>query len=488
MNSTMLLTLAAVAGLWAAPASAQSVQSSKILIGDGSASRGSSSAYTQANHSAFDAALAAIGGPAATSGTIEVLPGTYTFSATVQITKPGVRISGGPNAVVRLPAGFAGPLFQVRSTATDCILDGLTLLFEGGNADAGGRSMLDVVGHGFTMTNCRVVVSSSSTVPGIAPSTAVRIASISGSYFGGAIEGNHFVVGRVDDPSGTPAFVNAPGWRLIESSEGRNLRIQGNDFRSGRLGLDPTPVLLRNAVLLIDDQWTSVLGNTFSHLEPAGPANGAATALVGSLESAPGKEANHMTFTGNQLSACRGPSNLCLEGAGFSTITGNTFERLGTHSQATVLLQGTGGVTVAGNTFTNIGAVVGPSLRISNGTLTCIQGNGFQVPDGAGVSQVGPQVMLIGDDGALLSGNQFVDVLGTSTQLSLSEAAECSVVGNRFQSSGCKPLQLTSAGTREVFVCGNLFELPNAGCTPPAWTASGYTVLQCDSSSGNPRF
>ncbi|HVS17745.1 MAG TPA: hypothetical protein VMT18_04025 [Planctomycetota bacterium] len=487
MNSSTLLTLAAAAILCGAPASAQSVQSSKIVIGDGLASRGSSSAYTQPDQGAFNAALAAIGGPSS-SGTIEVMPGTYSFASTVQITKPGVRISGGPSAIVRLPAGFDGPLFQVRSTASDCILDGLTLLFEGDAADDGGRSLIDVVGHGFTMTNCRVVVSSSSTVPGIAPSTAVRIAPISGSYFGGALEGNNFVVGRVDDPNGTPKLVHAPGWRLIESNEGRNLRIQGNDFRSGRLALDETPVLLRNAVFLIDDQWTSVLGNTFSHLETSGPGAGAATALVGSLESAPGKESNHMTFTGNQISACRGPSNLCLEGAGFSSITGNTFDRLGIHSQATVLLQGTGGVTVAGNTFTNIGAVVGPSLRISNGTLTSIQGNGFQVPDAAGTSQVGPQVMLIGDGGALLCGNHFADALGTATQLSLSDAVECSVVGNRFQTSGCKPLQLTSGTPREVFVCGNLFELPDAGCSSPPWTASGYTVLQCDSNAGNPRF
>lgn len=482
-SSIALLLGAAIALCAAAPA--QSVVSSKLVIGDGVSSRGSSPALTQPDQGAFDNALQALGGPGPSAGSIEVMPGTYTFGATVELAQAGVRISGGPNAVLRLDAGFMGPLFSVDGAAQDCVLDGLTLLFEGDAADTGGRVLLDVFGQGFTLTNCRVVVSTAGDAP--QDSAAVRIAGVVGTY-GTLIEGNTFLAGRLDDPEGDATPVDAPGWTFLSSSGGRNLRVLGNDFRSGRTGQEETPVRIRNAILLVDDEWTTIVGNTFAQLESSGATAGPASALVGSGQSDPVEESNHLTFTGNHVSDCPGPSNLSLEGNGHSAITANAFDRSGSHADGTIQLLGNIGDTVSGNVFTNLGAVAGPSLRCANGTSVCVQGNSFLVPDEPGVDQTGPQVVFEGEEGPLLSGNQFSAPAGTAAQVRLWETHGGSVVGNRFETLGCQPLEFESAGALEVFVCSNLLRLLDGGCAPPAWTASGYTVRECDDSSGNPGF
>ena len=60
----------------------------KIWIGDGETSVGTYNGKTEAP---FAAALVAYGG---NLREIEVLPGTYTFGATVNVARPGVRLYG----------------------------------------------------------------------------------------------------------------------------------------------------------------------------------------------------------------------------------------------------------------------------------------------------------------------------------------------------------------------------------------------------------
>jgi hypothetical protein len=468
-------------------AAAQSSSSSKIVIGDGAISRGSSVAYTKPDQSAFASAVAAIGGPSS-SGTIEVLPGTYTFTSGVDLTEPGIRISGGPNAVIRLAASFTGPLFTVRAPATDCIVDGLTLAFEGDASDAGGRVLVDIVGNGFTLTNCRILVSSASTSPELADSKAILVSGFGGACSGTLIEGNTFLAGRTDDPDGAATHVDAPGWTLLGSVDGRNLRVLGNAFRSGRDDADTTAARLRNAIHLVDDQWSALVGNTFARLESGGAGTGADAALIGSRRSTPGTESNHLVFSGNQIAACPGPSNLCLDGHGYSSITGNVFDRLGTHEQGTVQLLDNVGNSVTGNVFSNLGASVGPSLRCVGGSSLCVQGNSFLLPDDPLVGQTDAQLLIEGVTGALISGNQFASKTVGATQIEFEDAAEGSIVGNAFETPACHAIAFGSLAPQQVFVCSNLFRLPAEGCPGPAWQVNGYTVLQCDVSSGNPGF
>lgn len=482
------LALAAPLALCAA-AAPQSESSSKLVVGDGAISRGSSSALTQPNQQAFGAALAAIGGASSNAGTIEVMPGTYTFTSTVAIAKAGVRLQGGANAVIRLGAGFAGPLFRVQAPATDCVLDGVTLAFEGDASDLGGRVLLDVAGDGFTLTNCRIVVSTPGTPPGFQASSAMRISGAAGAgLFGILLEGNTFLAGRTDDPQGSPAPVDAVGWSFLRSSDTRNLRVVGNSFRSGRLGSDATPVRLGHAIHLVDDEFTSIVGNSFANLESSGPLPGPDSALIGSRESLPGAESNHMTFTGNRISACGGPSILSLKGHGFTTISGNAFDRVGSHADGTIYLLDNVGNAVTGNVFTNLGVVEGPSLRGVGGRSTCIQGNSFLVPDEPQAGQTTPQLVLEGEEGPLVCGNQFLAGGGATTLVEFDGCADGSIVGNRFETPSCQPLELSGEVGDKVFVCSNLFRLLTPDCPPPAWTAVETTVLQCDASSGNPGF
>ncbi len=437
--------------------------SSKILIGDGVISRGSQAAYTGASDVPFTNAMNALASSGLNSGTIEVLPGTYTFSNTVSVTLAGVRISGGPNARITPRASLSAPCFTVTASAVDFVLDGVKFVDERNSPPS--VVFLDVLAPRFTMTNCRIEVSNA--VAPVAPSHAIRIQGVlGGESFGALIESNVFVVGR----PGEGGAIAAPGRTLLRSVHGRNLRVVANTFQSAVV---PTVMLLGNAISLQDDEWSSISGNTFSYVKaPQGGApevNG--LVVTNNVEA----ESNHLVVCGNYFERCGGESLVAVKGHGFASITGNGFGRLEAGASGTVCLLGGTGNTVSANNFHNVGTQTTPSIRALSGSGVVIGSNSFSLP-------VGVQVVLDSVDGVVVASNQFLGNTGAAPHLALTNVSGATVTGNRFTCVGAAAISLMATSPTQAFISANV--LNPAPCGPGLWSATNYTVL----TSGNPNF
>jgi hypothetical protein len=449
----------------AAPSPAQVTPSpsSKILIGDGVISRGSQAQYTGASEAPFTNAMNALASSGLNSGTIEVLPGTYTFSNTVNVTLAGVRISGGPNARIAPRASLSAACFTVAASASDFVLDGVGFVDERDSPPA--VVFVDVHAPRFTMTNCRIAVSNA--VAPAAFSHAIRIqGQPDDENFGALIESNVFVVGR----PGEGGAIAAPGRTLLRSVHGRNLRVVANTVQSAVV---PTVMLLGNAISLQDDEWSSISSNTFSYVKA--PLGGApevnALVVTNSVEA----ESNHLVVCANYFERCGGECLVAVKGHGFASLTGNGFGRLEAGASGALYLQGGTGNTVSANNFHNVGTQTTPSIRALSGSGMVLSSNSFSLP-------VGVQVALDSVDGVVVASNQFLGNTGAAPHLALTNVSGATVTGNRFTCVGAAAIALTATSPMQAFISANV--LNPAPCGPGLWTTSNYTVL----TSGNPNF
>jgi len=465
----------------AAGAHAQQL-SSKIVIGDGVNSQGSDAAlFTAGTQAPFQNAITALAPGAANGGTIEVMSGNYVISSTIVIDQPGVRISGPRGAV--LIANAAGPMFLVKSP--DFVIDGVTL--RDFRPFPPSVAFAQVQAGGFTLSNCKIAVANNATLA--QTSYAFRLQGSPGvELFGCAILGNVFAVGDGLQlgPAQPLSFASHANRRiLLRSEDGRNLRIQGNSFQSGIPG---GTVALGGAISLEDEEWTSITGNTFSNIGPPATAAVKQDSLIVSTrdlsQPIPG-ESGHLVLSGNYFERCSGASLVCLEGHGFSSITGNVFGRASTGSFGALYLWGGTGNVVSGNNFHNVGLDGNCSLRATGGTGLLINSNSFSLPKGI-------QVRLDAVDGVVVSGNQFIGDTLTVPHLRFDETKSGSITNNRFNCGGTYAISLATAaaaGTLDVFVCGNVL---TPSCSQALWQpTTRYNVITCTSAGsngGNPNF
>ena len=477
MLNRFTVALIAVA-LSCSAATAQQL-SSKIVIGDGVNSQGSNAAlFTAGTQVPFQNALAALAPGAANGGPIEVMSGVYVISNTIVINEPGVRISGPRGAV--LLANLNGPMFQVN--APDFVIEGLTMRdlrpFPPSVAFA------QVQAGGFTLSNCKIEVANNAALA--QNSYAFRLqGSLGAELYGCIFQANIFSAGTGVQTGPVQAITmsqHANRRVMVRSEFGRNLRILGNSFQSG---IPNTAVVLGGAISLQDEEWSSITGNTFSNVGPPVTTAVLSDSLVVSSRdlSAPiPGESNHLVISGNFFERCSGASLVCLEGHGFASVTGNVFGRASTGTFGALYLWGGTGNVVSGNNFHNIGLNGNGSLRATGGTGLLINSNTFSLPKGT-------QVRLDSVDGAVISGNQFLDGSLSVPHLRLTETTGGSITNNRFACGSTYAIALVTVGNLDVFVCGNVL---NPTCSQALWQpTTRYTVLTCTSSGsngGNPNF
>jgi hypothetical protein len=474
---TRTLSICLTGALLAGFAPAQQ-RSSKIIIGDGVNSQGSDSVlFNGGTQVPFQNALSAIGSRGS-DGSIEIMPGIYVISSTILIDQPGVRISGSRGAI--LVAGGNVPMFQV--TAPDFVIDGVTLRDLRPFPPPVGLAL--VRAGGFSLINSKIEVANNAALA--QTSYAIRLQGVLGAeLFGCTLQSNIFAVGNgLQTGPLQPIGQSTHAVRrvLLRSEFGRNLRIHGNSFQSG---IPNTTVVLGGAISLQDEEWSSITGNVFTNIGPPVSAAVKQDSLIVSTRdlnvAVPG-ESNHLVISANFFERCSGASLVCLEGHGFASITGNVFGRASTGSFGAVYLWGGTGNVVSGNNFHNIGLDSNCSLRATGGTGLLINSNSFSLPKGI-------QVRLDSVDGVVVSGNQFIGDTLNVPHLKLDETKSASITNNRFACGLTHAIGLSTAGSLEVFVCGNAL---NPTCSQTMWQpTTRYTVLSCGSGAsngGNPNF
>ncbi|HVS17744.1 MAG TPA: right-handed parallel beta-helix repeat-containing protein [Planctomycetota bacterium] len=459
----------------------QSKFDSQIVIGDGNVSRGSQAAYTQPNHLAFQAALATLQSPGAKGGTIEVLPGTYVFDQQVQIAASGVRIQGGANARIVAGPGLSGPCFQVQAGADDVVLEGLSIE-DLRDPPPAGVTLVRVSAERFSLLRCRLL--RANLTPAGSTSVAVRLVGARSAL----LEGNRFVVGRLGDGGVVPNVGEADGVCLVRATNGRGLRMQGNSFESA---LAPNAILctLESAIRLEDERDALLTGNVMSYLA-ARVAGSTTTRPLLEVRTTQADPSIALTLRGGFVERLTCSSVVHVLGTPSAParvmVSGNDFGRMNGITDGGVYLEYADGSVVSNNEFHNIGQadLVSPSVRVLRSDAVTLSGNSFSLPK--------HRIVWISEcAGALVASNSFGGLLTPGTPdayLHLDDVSDASIVNNHFAATHCLALSLTgTSGTASAFVCGNKFP---RGCGPGGnpWIASGYTLIQCDGSQGNPVF
>lgn len=126
----------------------------EITIGDGVSSSGQ---YVGASHEVFENAIGAL----KVNGTVEVNPGTYTFTDVLDVDKEGVSIVGkGSSSIVSVPEVDA----YIEVSADNTTIDGLSLELAGNvsdNTSYGTGTPIIVEGDYSKISRCRVSMSGS---------------------------------------------------------------------------------------------------------------------------------------------------------------------------------------------------------------------------------------------------------------------------------------------------------------------------------------
>jgi hypothetical protein len=455
---------------------------SAVVIGDGVSSKGSKPQFTGDDQAPFLAAIEALEG--AQTGTVEVLTGTYVIDEPIEVSVPGLRIRGGPDARIVAGAELEGPCFLFAAGAADALLEGVTLE-DPRDPPPAGPTLVDVRADRFSLLHCRV--RRWNRLAPAARSVAVQLGHAEeGGVEGALLSGNRFLVGRLG-AIGVPTVYEATGVCMLASVGGSGLRLLGNSFESD-VATTASPVgKLEVAIALWDEVGALLSGNTLSHLEARVGGTPEPSAMIECIATADAGNRVRLSFQGNYVERLSAASVLSVVGLDEAparvVVSGNAFGRVGDVVGGGLYLEHADGSLLCGNAFHIVGQElsVSPAVRVVQSDDVSLLGNSFHLPKNR-------LVWLSSCSGPLIRGNRFdgVPTLVDEAYLRLDDVLDASIVQNQFSAQHCPSIAITNAlGTASVFLCGNT--LP-AGCLPQ--TSPGVTLVGCDGagSGGNPSF
>ena len=360
------LQVAACCALTPALAPALQLQG-KVWIGDGVKSHGT---YDGATEAPFVQALTGHPG-----WQIEVLPGEYTFTNSVDVTASGVRIYGPRDAVLARETGLTpGPLFSVEASAADFALDGLTL--EERRSDASG--LVRILAPDARISGCAF---RSTAVEATGTGSLLAFGDGEEPVEGGLVLGNSFLF--------HPADVHPVG---IQAFGCRGLTVLANEFRPFEPAQGAQTVSA--AIALEDSPDAAIRANLFTALASVGE-DGALVSCASGTEG----EGGGSVLSANVFGEVSGAAIVLLDGVDACTVSGNVFGRESSTDEV-VLVAGGAGTAVTGNQFHGAGSNVGTAVRCLGTSVSSIGANTF-------LDCAGPQVDLVAVSGANVFGNRF---------------------------------------------------------------------------------
>lgn len=459
---------------------------SQIVIGDGVSSKGSKLLYTGGNQAPFQAAMDALSLAGTQSGTVEVLPGTYVFDATVEVSASGLRIRGGPNARIVAGAGLDGPCLRFAASAEDALLEGLTLE-DSRDPPPAGPTLIEVRADRFSLLQCRL--RRWNRLPPPARSVSVQLGhAVEGGVEDALLQGNRFVVGRQAAGPSVPAISEATGVCMLASVGGSGLRMLANSFESAVATSAEPGGQLEAAVSLRDEVGALLTANTLTFLAARLGATPVPSAMLECTSTSDAGATLRLSFQGNFVENLSCASVLRVVGQDQAparvAVTGNSFGRVADVVEGGIYLEHADGSLLEGNDF----HVFSPDTQIAP-AVRAFESQGIGVIGNAFVLSKSRAVWLSSCAEALIRGNRFAGNPAPAGEafLHLDDVADASVVHNQFSAQHCPPCAFSNAlGTVQVFFCGNT--LP-AGCGIPP-SVPGITVVGCDApgTGGNPSF
>jgi hypothetical protein len=338
----------------------------KILIGDGTTSSGT---HNGSDHAVFNAALTDLG---TGGGQIEVLPGVYSFGASVSVTAPGVRIYGTRGATIERAGGFYGEVFQ--ATGADFALEGLDFRAHQGSAS----SLIRIEGEAPTVSGCvfRIQGTGSS-------AAALDLQAASFSTRGSALVDRN-----------TFEFAGAAGWTGLRVKRYSRLRVLANWF--GGAGTSD-PEWIKAGAEIDECEIAVISGNVFTALAAPTTASSSSHAMLTYHRTL--GEGGHVTISGNTFDAVSGYAIVSLKSNGFNIVSGNSISFEAAPGGAVRLVEGDGDV-VSSNSFRDAGGSTDIAVWVQGGGQTVVANNTFS-------DCLDTQVLFFNVAGATASGNWF---------------------------------------------------------------------------------